>query len=84
MDTFSEYYTTIILRVAMPFLGILRRKKRRKEEGSIDRKTVTAGLVGMAAVGAAAMLRMPKQERRVKKALKTVGAAVDSISRMIG
>jgi hypothetical protein len=50
----------------------------------MDRKTVTMGLMGMAAVGAAAALMMPKQERRVKKALKTVGAAVDSISRMIG
>lgn len=68
----------------MPFLGILRMKKRRKEEGSMDRKTVTMGLMGMAAVGAAAALMMPRQERRVKKALKTVGAAVDSISRMIG
>ena len=50
----------------------------------MEKKTIAMGVMGMAAVGAAAMLMMPKQERRVKKALKTVGAAVDSISRMIG
>ena len=68
----------------MPFLDILRMNKCRKEEGSMDRKTVTMGLVGMAAVGTAAALMMPKKDRRVKKALKKVGAAAETISRMLG
>ena len=68
----------------MPFLDILRMNKCRKEEGSMDRKTVTMGLVGMAAVGTAAALMMPKKDRRVKKTLKKVGAAAETISRMLG
>ena len=50
----------------------------------MDRKTVTLGVMGAAALGTAAMLMMPKKNRRMKKALKSVGAAVETISRMIG
>ena len=50
----------------------------------MNRKNITMGMAGLAAVGAAAMLMMPKKSRRVKKALKSVGAAVDTISHMIG
>ena len=50
----------------------------------MDRKTIAMGVMGMAAVGAAAMLLTPRKDRRMKKALKTVGKAVDSISDMIG
>ncbi len=42
------------------------------------------GVMGMAAVGTAAMLMMPKKNRRMKKALKSVSAAVETISNMIG
>ena len=50
----------------------------------MEKKTITMGVMGVAAVGAAAMLLMPKKDRRMKKALKTVGKAVDTISDMIG
>ena len=46
----------------------------------MEKKTITMGVMGMAAVGAAAVLLMPKKDRRMKKALKTVGKAVDTIS----
>ena len=59
-------------------------RQTRKEESEMDRKTVTLGVMGAAAVGAAAMLMKPKKDRRVKKALRSVGAAVETISRMIG
>ncbi len=47
-------------------------------------KKITMGMMGVAAVGAAAMLMMPKKNRRMKQALKSVGKAVDTISSMIG
>ena len=50
----------------------------------MNKKNITIGMVGMAAVGAAAMLMKPKKNRRVKKALKSVGDAVNTISNMIG
>ncbi len=50
----------------------------------MERKNVTMGVIGAAALGTAAMLMMPKKNRRMKKALKSVGAAVETISRMIG
>ena len=50
----------------------------------MNTKNITMGVMGMAAVGAAAMLLMPKKNRRMKKALKSVGAAVNTISNMIG
>ncbi len=50
----------------------------------MNTKNITMGVMGLAAVGAAAMLLMPKKNRRMKKALKSVGAAVNTISNMIG
>ena len=50
----------------------------------MNKKNLVMGVAGMAAVGAAAMLMAPKKNRRMKKALKSVGSAVNTISGMIG
>ena len=50
----------------------------------MEKKTIAMGMAGMAALGAAAMLMMPKKSRRMKKALKSVSDAVNTISGMIG
>ncbi len=47
-------------------------------------KTIAMGMAGAAVIGAAALLMAPKKSRRVKKALRTVGNAIDTISGMIG
>ena len=51
---------------------------------AMNAKNITMGMMGVAAVGAAAMLMRPKKNRRVKKALKTVSEAVNTISNMLG
>ena len=51
----------------------------------MNKKSLAMGVAGMAAVGAAAaMLMAPKKNRKMKKALKSVGSAVNTISGMIG
>ncbi len=50
----------------------------------MDKKMIAMGMMGAAAVGGAVMLLKPKKNRRVKKALKTVGDAVNTISGMLG
>ena len=50
----------------------------------MNAKNITMGMMGVAAVGAAAMLMRPKKNRRVKKALKTVSEAVNTISNRLG
>ena len=50
----------------------------------MNTKNNTIGVLGMSARGAAAMQLIPKKNRRMKKALKSVGAAVNTISNMIG
>lgn len=51
----------------------------------MNRSTIYTGIgMGAAAIAGAAMLAKPRKSRRMKKALKTVSAAVNSFSNMIG
>ena len=50
----------------------------------MDRKVYTGLGMGLAAIAGAGMLMKPRKNRRMKKALKSVGAAVNTISNMIG
>ena len=50
----------------------------------MDRKVYTGLGMGLAAIAGAGMLMKPRKNRRMKKALKNVSMAVDSISELMG